>query len=149
MAVRIDKAGRTGFLVSIKNTSEQAILNGQIVELGEYVEQDVFGATAVKDVASDKLAIHVSVDDKTKCEEKFELKGEKIGRAYEPVTGQIFTIPKELVEGTPAVKEFVEPEVDSQKWKASAIKPTSKVYGEIIEETVFAGKDCVVIYIYA
>ena len=149
MAVRIDKAGRTGFLVSIKNTEETAILNGQIIELGDYIEPDVYGATAVKALDSDKLAIHVSVDDKTICEENFELKGEKIGRAYKPETGQVFTIPKSMFAGTVAVHGYVAPTVGSTKWTGSATKPDAKVYGVVIDEEIFAKQDCYVIDIYS
>lgn len=149
MAVRIDKAGRTGFLVSIRNKEETPILNGQIVELGDYIEPDIYGATAVKALDSDKLAIHVSIDDKGICEDRFGLEGEKVGRAYKPETGQVFTIPKTLFDGTIKVNEFVAPQVGSQKWKASATKPDAKVYGEVIAEERFAGQDCVVIDIYS
>ena len=149
MAIRIDKAGRTGFLVSIKNTEENPILNGQIVELGDYVEPDVYGATAVKALDSDKLVIHASIDDKAICEEIFELKGEKVGRAYKPETGQVFTIPKTMFEGAVAVHEYVAPTVGSTKWTASATKPDAKVYGVVIAEEVFAKQDCYVIDIYS
>ena len=149
MAIRIDKAGRTGNLVSIKNTGDTAILQGQIVELGDYIEPDVYGATAVKALDSKKLVIHASVENLRPLEEEFKLDGEELGRGYNPETGQVFTLPKTLFEGTPEVKKFVEPNVGSQKWKVTATAPTATVYGEIIALETFAGQDCVVIHIYS
>ena len=148
MTIRIDKAGRTGFLASIKNIEETPMKQGQVVELGNYAEKDVFEATAVKSLDSDKLVIHASVENKTICEKEFLLDKDEVGRAYYPETGQVFTIPKTMFEGDPAVNDKVEPKVGSEKW-AKADAPTAKVYAEVIEETSFAGQDCLVIHIYA
>lgn len=149
MTIRIDKVSATNALASIKNIEETAILNGQVVQKGDYIEGDVFGATAIKDVTSADLLIHASVDDKGKCEKDFQLVGDKIGRTYYPVTGQVFTLPKTMFEGAVAVKDLVEPQVESTKWKKVATDPAAKVYAKVIAEEVFAGQECLVLHIYA
>lgn len=146
MAIRIDKAGRTGFLASIKNTEDTPMYQGQVVELGNYAEADVFEATKVKDVASKKLVIHASVENETICEKEFLLDKDEIGRAYYPEAGQVFTIPKTMFDGTPAVNDKVEPAVGSEKWTKTE-SPTASFHAEIIEETSFGGQDCFVIHI--
>ena len=147
MAIRIDKAGRTGFLASVQNTEDAVMLQGQVLELGDYIEPDVFGATAVKDVASDKLVILATPENLLPGEDDFELAKGEIARAYYPETGQVFTLPKTMFDGVIAVKDLVEPAVGQVKW-AKATTPTAKVYAEVIEETVFAGQECLVIHIF-
>lgn len=148
MAIRIDKAGRTGFLASVKNTETDAMLQGQVVELGEYVERDVFGATAVKSVTSDKLVILATPENLLPGEKDFKLDKDEIGRAYYPETGQVFTLPKTMFAETIKKGDKVEPAVGQVKW-AKTSSPTAKVYAEVIEETAFAGQECAVIHIYA
>ena len=148
MAIRIDKAGRTGFLASVQNTEDAVMLQGQVLELGDYVEPDVFGATAVKAVTSDKLVILATPENLLPREEDFVLAKGEIARAYYPEKGQVFTLPKTMFDGTIAVGDKVEPAVGEVKW-AKATTPTAKVYAEVIEETTFARQECFVIHIYA
>lgn len=127
MAVtRLDKIAGT-HLSSIVHTED--LLNGNVVALGELVDDEtetykVYVPTEDIDLTEGEILLHatpeVDADPRKAGLKHFVLSAGTEGRAYHPTVGDIVTLTKDLIDGTPTVGEYITPQLKKLKLIASA-----------------------------
>lgn len=144
MSINLDKINRTGYIQAIKNVTENNFAQGQMVQLGDYIEGDIYEATDALDAAANKpIVLHASVVTKDQAlRHGDELKPEQNGRGYHLETGAIITLPKTMFDDgeTLAKGDLVEPQASEQTYKKVATDPTYGFAWEIIEDGVLYGE---------
>lgn len=122
--IRLDKI-TGGHLESIRHTEE--LKNGYFVQLGELVDgetelYEVVLATEVTDLQKEFL-LHatpeVMPDPRHAGLKHFKVDAGDAGRAYHLVKGDVITLTADLIDGIPAVNQFLVPQLNSMKLEAS------------------------------
>lgn len=118
--VRLDKIGADTHIVNIKLTED--VVRGNVVKVGSYAEYDAFAGskpTALTDAVAfiGEQFIPTYVFDR---EETSVLKAGQFVRGYLLRVGEVVTVTKDLITGTPVKDQFVALQANNYGLKFSA-----------------------------
>lgn len=136
-------AGQQGDVLTVKNTSTDAIENGDFFNLGALIDGDLGRSTRkIEKLAEGKVLAYLDdpavMYDETKDERDYQLLKDKVGRARRAKVGEQITIAKTVVDGDVAVG-------DELMVKPASYQLTKKTTGNksvavILEDTIFEGQ---------
>lgn len=145
--VRKDKllAGYHGNLESVKHTAD--LDNGSVVHIGDLAagEREIKNVVipSTSSIADQKLYVIATAELtylQGQTKKDFYNVAAKPALAYPLEQGDIITISDNMIDGTSAVGEFVQPQDSSVKLKAySSVQAGVKFIGKVIEKTTIYG----------
>ena len=147
--VRLDKV--KGYPISFYNNAGKALENGMFLELtGLYsngvTDHEAYGVKMSTETPGGTVVLHASVPhlyDERALESDFVLKQNEIGRAFILEKGDIVTIAKGLVTGSPTVGSKVNLAADGKL----AVN-VSGTFAQVIAVEKFGDQDSVVLHIF-
>jgi hypothetical protein len=146
-AIRLDKvqAVKSGNIESVKGAAD--LENGFVFYATDLVSGEREVKTVVQPVTADlldkNLLIHASVPTTYNAGDtivNFVLTAGKVGRAYVPAVGDIYTVSDSAITGTSVINQFLIPANASYKLVPSAtIGTTTKFSAKVIEKGTLYG----------
>lgn len=136
-------AGLTGSVLTVKNTSKDALENGDMIALGALENGDLGRSTRIAGKLTEGCQLAYIDDpsvmyDETKDERDYQLLENKVGRARRAIAGEQITIAKTVVDGAVAVGDKLQ--VKPTSYQLTKQTGDTKAVAIVLEDTIFEGQ---------